>query len=51
MTSSFLTRPELFHVHYNAPKRVPFDGGDNCKFLVPGPDTEWKVQRCFSQDP
>lgn len=42
-THAALNRPDLFHVHYNAPKHVPFDGGDICKFVNKGPETEWKV--------
>jgi len=42
-------RPDLFHVHYNAPKHVPFDGGDICKFVNKGPETEWKDPEMYTQ--
>lgn len=42
-------RPDLFHVHYNAPKRVPFDGGDICKFVNKGPETEWKDPDMYTE--
>jgi len=42
-------RPHLFHVHFNAPKNVPFDGGDYCKFVLPDPSEKWKDPDMYAQ--
>jgi hypothetical protein len=49
MSLVWYTRPDLFHVHYNAPRGVPFDGGDICKFALQVPETDWKEPEMFTQ--
>jgi hypothetical protein len=44
MSLVWYTRPDLFHVHFNAPRAVPFDGGDICRFALQGPESDWKVR-------